>query len=84
MVANAIYVVHDAKLQQIFYIANDLSKKMQYIFILQCGDCNREKYGTSGRLTAFSSAHFLSQVPHRGVLITIFLRMSDIRCKFAA
>ena len=35
MLPNVIYIVHDAKLQQIFYIANDLSKKVQNIFILQ-------------------------------------------------
>jgi len=32
---NARYIVHDAKLQQIIYIANDLSKKAQKFFILQ-------------------------------------------------
>ena len=35
MLPNVIYIVHDAKLQQIFYIANDLSKKVQKIFVLQ-------------------------------------------------
>jgi len=35
IVSNVIYIVRDAKVQQIFYIANDLSKKVQKNFILQ-------------------------------------------------
>ena len=39
MLPNVIYIAHDAKLQQIFYIANDLSKKVQKFFILQSRVC---------------------------------------------